>query len=367
VSYKDNILTIKTTEENNTIIPKVLYTAPIVDKAYIEANGDDALYLKPIGTGPYKVSEFIPGTSVSMETWDGYPFTKPQIDKITFTAIAEDANRYIAVETGQVQYAGLVSAMEKDLAVKNNDLSTYEVASKRTLVFVFNTEKPPLDNVNIRRALSYALDRDSFCALLGGRTPAESPLFGGFDGWYTVPSTLPQYDLDKAKELLAAEGYSTSNPLKLELNYFLPDPGLELYQSALKSIGVDLVLNQIEFSVFLSKEAPGDFDIEWSSQLQRGGTMLTDLDRFDYDFLGTRDTCRYYNEDYQNIVAQMRVTTDQQELKDLAAQANEIIGQDVPMLAVYMYPIISVMDKGLSGVTIRGDMMQSFRNATYNG
>jgi peptide/nickel transport system substrate-binding protein len=102
VTYEGNVLTVKITKANNSIIPRIITTAVIVNKAYIEANGDDAVYKNPIGTGPYKVAEFIPGTSVGIETWDGYPLST-EIHKL-LTGIPEDAT-VILRRNRQVQYA----------------------------------------------------------------------------------------------------------------------------------------------------------------------------------------------------------------------------------------------------------------------
>lgn len=366
VTYEGSTLTIKAKEPNVTTIPRAFYTAPIVNKAYIEANGDDAIYLNPVGTGPYKVTEFTPGTSVTLETWDGYPFAKPQIDKINFTAIPEASARYIAVESGQLQYAGLVTGMELQLAEKESDLSVLTGSSSRYVGFGFNCEKAPFDNANVRRAIVHAIDRESIAQLNGGRPSVQSMLFAGFD-LYADPESMPEYDLEKAKALLEAEGYNASNPLKFSILLWQPDPGIELIQSALKSIGVEMTLEQVEFSVFLTKEGPGEFEAVWTSAPNRGGIALTDLDRYDYSFAGSRDITRYSNPAYDAIANQMRISTDPQELKSLAMQAHEIIGQDVPMVGVYLTPIISVMDNKLTGVTVRGDMIQSFRNATYTG
>jgi peptide/nickel transport system substrate-binding protein len=366
VTYEGSTLTIKAKEPNTTTIPRAFYTAPIVNKAYIEAGGDDAIYLKPVGTGPYKVTEFTPGTSVTIETWDEYPFAKPQINKINFTAIPENSARYIAVESGQLQYAGLVSGMELKLAEQASNLSVLKGSSTRYVGFGFNCEKAPFDNANVRRAIVSAIDRDSIAQLNGGRPSVQSMLFAGFD-LYADPESMPKYDLEKAKAMLEAEGYNASNPLKFTILLWQPDPGIELIQSALKSIGVEMTLEQVEFSVFLTKEGPGEFQAVWTSAPNRGGIALTDLDRYDYRFAGSRDITRYNNPAYDAIADQMRVSTDPQELKELALQAHEIIGQDVPMVGIYLTPIISVMDKGLSGVTVRGDMIQSFRNATYPG
>jgi peptide/nickel transport system substrate-binding protein len=366
VTYEGSTLTIKAKAPNTTTIPRAFYTAPIVNKAYIEAGGKDAVFLKPVGTGPYKVTEFTPGTSVTIETWDGYPFAKPQINKIKFTAIPENAARYIAVESGQLQYAGLVSGMELKLAKQASDLSVLTGSSTRYVGFGFNCEKAPFDNANVRRAIVSAIDRESIAQLNGGRPSVQSMLFAGFD-LYADPQSMPKYDLEKAKAMLEAEGYNASNPLKFTILLWQPDPGIELIQSALKSIGVEMTLEQVEFSVFLTKEGPGEFQAVWTSAPNRGGIPLTDLDRYDYRFAGSRDITRYNNPDYDTIADQMRVSTNPEELKTLAKQAHEIIGQDVPMVGIYLTPIISVMDKGLTGVTVRGDMIQSFRNATYTG
>ena len=364
VTYEGNILTIKAKEPNVTTIPRAFYTAPIVNKAYIEANGDDAVFLKPVGTGPYKLTEFTPGTSVTIETWDDYPFTKPQINKINFTAIPENSSRYIAVESGQQQYAGLVTAREAQTADGESNLSVLRGDSNRYVGFGFNCEKPPFDNVNLRRAIVHAIDRENIALLNGGRPPVQSMLFGSFD-LYADPASMPEYDLDKAKAMIEAEGYGASNPLKFSVLLWQPDPGLELIQSSLKSIGVEMTLEQVEFSVFLTKEGPGEFEGVWTSAPNRAGTPLTDLDRYDYSFAGSRDITRYSNPAYNEIANKMRVSTDPAELKSLAMQAHEIIGQDVPMVGVFLTPIISIMDAKLTGVTVRGDLIQSFRYATY--
>ena len=365
VTYEGNKLTVKVLKADNTIVPRIMNTAIIVNKAYITANGDDAIYMKPIGTGPYKITEFIPGTKAVLETWSGYPFEQPQITKITYTSIPENANRYIAVETGKVQYAALVSSLEMNLAEKNDKLSTMRGDSLKVTCFCFNCEKPPFNNVDVRRALAYAFDRESFCALQGGRPEAASMIFAGYKDLYTVPDTMPTFDLDKAKELLEGAGYNASNPLTFELIYWAPDPGLELYQSTLKTIGVEASLKQVEFSTYLSLEGPGDFTMVYTAQTNRGGLSLTDLDRFDSALIGSRDISRYSNDEVQKLIETMRTTNDQAELKSCAVEMSTILGQDVPMFAAFQQPLFSVTDKKLSGVILRGDMWQCFRFATY--
>ena len=369
IFYEGNKLTIRVVEENNSLLTRILSTAIIVNKNYIEENGEDAVFSKPIGTGPYKIAEFTPGTIAVLEKWEDYPFEKPQIDKITFIVSAEDAARYILIETGQAQYTAWLTPYEMDLAERNDKTSTFYGESRKISSICFNCERPPFDNVNVRRALSYAVDRDAFASLQGGgRPPIRSILFGGYSMYYESPN-LPDYNLDKAKELLESEGYNESNPLRFELLTYAPaDPGLELYQSALKSIGVEMQINAVEISVMMSMEGSGDFEVEWVNQLNRGNHPLTDLDRFDYvNFFGTRDISRYYNKRVQEIVERMRVSSDQQEMDALTIEINDILADEVPMIGVIIPQNLAAMDSRLSGVVIRPDVVMNFRDAIYSG
>lgn len=366
-TYEGNVLTIVITEPNVTTFSKIVDKVLIVNKAYIEAGGDDAVFLRPVGTGPYRVAEFIPGTRVVLETWDGYPFDKPQISRITYIGIPEDSARYIAAETGQIQYAALVTAMEVGLADANNDVTVRRVQSVRVRGFSFNCEDEIFSNVNIRRALAHAMDRDSMCALLGGRPPAAGFMLAGYPEWYVEDAGYLQYDLDLAKQMLAAEGYDESNPLRFSVTYFFPDPAVELYQASLRTIGVEMTLDLVEFSVYLSREGPGDFQMAWTAQTNRNGHPFTDLDRFDISLIGSRNISRYSNQRVQEIVNLMRTSSDNTQLHSLAREISSTLASEVPMVGIYLDPLYSICANGLTGVTIRPDTQQAFRNATYTG
>jgi len=229
VSSNGNVLTINFVDTNNASPTSVLWTAVIVNKKYIEANGDDAIHIKPIGTGPWKVTEFVPTTSCKVETWKDYPFTKPQIDVINFSNMPDATTRYVAVETGQVQFADMMGQTEADLAKDNDKLYVLEKPSTTTMCFLMTNHKPPFDNVNVRRAMLYAMDRESMAEIEHG-VPVKSVIFGGNDLYYKESDQLPEFDLEKAKQLLAEEGYDESNPLTFELVSTVSRACQELFQ-----------------------------------------------------------------------------------------------------------------------------------------
>ena len=366
VTYDGNTLTLVGTSSAAAIASRVLSVAIIVNKSYIENGGDDALNMRPIGTGPYTVTEFTPGSSCTIELWDGYPFEKPQIDKINFFLIAETASRYIAVETGLMNFVNQLTPYEMQMAEDDAGLSTLTGDSRMDVVFIINCAKPPFDNVNVRRALAYAFDRASFCLLQGGRLAEETTLFCGYDDLRHVSSNLPDYNLDRAREMLEAEGYSGSNPLRFELSVNgTSDPGLEMYQSTLRSIGVDMTINVKEFSVYLASEMSGEFDINYTVLGTVGATPLEFLDRYDINMLGARNVSRYSNDHVQEIIEQMRIENDQQALRRMAVEISDIIAQDVPLIPVYLLQTYCAMDKGLTGVIIDRNRIINFLNATY--
>lgn len=366
VSYEGNVLTIKFKNNFVTTPQKVLVISFIVNKAYIEAGGEDAIYLNPVGTGPFKVAEFTPLASATLEAFDDYYAGKPNIDKINFVGIAETDARYIALETGDLQFAGDLDYVSLTLAEENPDLHMIATPAQTTNCMAFNVTRAPFDNVNVRRALLHALDVEGWAAFYNDPV-GRSMLFGGFPDMYYEASNYPEYDLEKAKAMLEAEGYNESNPLVFELLCVVPHPGQVMYQSALKSIGVEMTVYRPEFSIYIGKETSSDFDMLFTGQGNRGNLALTDLDRFSNDMFGSRNFSLYTTDEVQEIINKMRVTTDQAEMTALSHEINEILANDVPMAAIFLGNYRHAAANGLTGFRYDGWGRTDFRNASYTG
>ena len=330
ISYEGTTLTIKFTDASLTSPSRLLANVVIINKEYVENGGDDAIYINPIGTGPYKKTEFTPGATATIETWDGYPFEKPQIDIIHFRAIEESSTRYVALETGEVQFIGFINATEYDLAKENPDLDVGNANSRRCWSLVFNCETGPfVDNVNLRKGICYAIDRDSWIQLAGGQRVAQtSMLFNGYPDLYAESDKVPGYDLDKAKELLEGEGVNPNNRLEVNLICVEGDPGLDMLAATLYQLGVDLNINILEHSVYLQKEGAGEFDMAFIPQANRANHPLNDLDRYDSSLIGTRDLARYTNPRCDELIAQMRVESDTAKIKEMAKELNDIVAEE---------------------------------------
>lgn len=366
-TYNGSTLTLVFADNAVYTPSRVLSTVVIVNRSYIESVGDDAVNNKPVGTGPYAVTEFTPGASATLEVWDGYPFEKPQISKINYSYIFEDSTRYIALETGLVDIVDNMSANDMKMA-KESGFSTSTTELRQFYTFWFNCSRPPFDNVNIRRALTYAFNRDGFCALEGGRIPETVMLFSGYDGLERTSGNMPEYDLEKAKALLAEEGYNASNPLRVEVKPInRSDPGIEMYQFDLLNIGVELVITVREFSSWLADMLSGEFEMIFVPYPNKYFHALTDINRLDINQIPENNETRFYNERAQALVEAMRVENDQQKLLQMAVELQDIVGQEVPYIPIFRLEMNYAMDSRLTGVRIDRLGITSFHRAAFSG
>lgn len=191
----------------------------IVSKKYMESLGTkdgvvtDAAYeafaLKPIGTGAYRMAEFIPNQRLVWERFDGYWGPKAPFQRVVVTRVPELSGRITALKNGEVDIITNVppdqlSVMEGDKALKIEGLVT-----PLFHVVIFNTQNPKMADARIRRALSLAIDRDTLNeALWQGRAVVPSThTYRQFGDLYMPELKTFEYNPDEARRLLKEAGY----------------------------------------------------------------------------------------------------------------------------------------------------------------
>ncbi len=153
----------------------------------------------PVGTGPYAFTDYTPGQSITLTRRDDYWGEQPAVTKATYLFRTDDAVRAAMVATGEADIAPLISQTDA-----TNPATDFAFPNSETTYLRIDYTKAPLDDIRIRQALNLAIDRDAF---LGTLIPADVEKATHM----TPPSTLGvnaiepfAYDLDKAKELVAA-------------------------------------------------------------------------------------------------------------------------------------------------------------------
>ena len=270
----DNTIVIHTVEPyvpilNNLSIP---FTA-IVPKAYIEEHGDEYFAQHPIGTGPYKMVEWNPGESIKLEAFDEYFGGTPKTKNLVMKVIPEAAQRVIAMETGEADIAYSITANDVSKIEENPDLVAVTRPSRTCYNFYFNLKNGPTADPNVRKAISYAIDRDLIIeAVLAGRaTPATSIISPTVVGYV---EGLPEYeyDLEKAKELMAQSDYPDGCNLTMVVNDNQERIEIcQVVQDMLKELNITVEIKSYEQATYIQALNNGEHNLGFSAWITSTG------------------------------------------------------------------------------------------------
>ena len=256
----ENEVTVNLRRPDPTTRQNIAFLAFIEQRRFAEAHPKDlgSPGAEPIGTGPYKVASNTPD-AITLERNQYYWGTAPVADRISFTFIPTDPTAQLAMRSGEIQGA-LVQDLKTGPAWEAIDGTKLESLPSLTSIYVsLDVANPPFDDVHLRRAIAYSIDRENLATDLYGENAillrsllpagAFSYVAGGTDEAQAFLDSLPQYefDLDKARAELAQSRYARG--LSFELTYITGAgwsklTALNLEQN-LKQIGVDVKLRAV--------------------------------------------------------------------------------------------------------------------------
>jgi peptide/nickel transport system substrate-binding protein len=224
-------------------------------------------YGKDIGlhmsmAGPFKIERFTPGQEAVLDANPDYWGGKPYLDKIIIRAYPDEASILAALQAGEVDLT-LYAPFDSVPRIQKDTSGSLKIAVGAPLVVLMlgiNTSVKPLDNVKVRQAINYAVDRDAIiqAGLAGmGQAPASilAPNDLGFD---PAGKEISHLDAAKAKQLLAESGISLPIPLSIsfENNRFWPILA-ELIASNLNDVGFKVTLDRLDIGSFNGKTSAG--------------------------------------------------------------------------------------------------------------
>ncbi len=205
----------------------------MVTKASFDASGDE-MATQPVGTGPYKLTAYESGSSMTLEKVEDYwgadladrdanPETwyyfAQNVGKIVYTKIKEASQESIALQNNDVQVALGLSGTEADNLKSNSDFTVWTTVDSKSFNVFFNCgEKSVMQSKELRQAVCYAIDAAGVLQGTGGygkqAVTFGSPVFADVDpDWKT--DDYYAFDVDKAKELIAASGVDTSKEIRI--------------------------------------------------------------------------------------------------------------------------------------------------------
>lgn len=329
-----------------------------------------------VGTGPYKLVQFSPQL-VKMDAFPKYWGAKPPNTGIDFQILSSSANLYNTFIKGEIDVAYLAFNPDQVESLKQqaNKKGWQALEEKSNVVthMMLNVKQKPLDNVVVRQALAYAIDR----SLITDRVYRKQA-----EALYSmIPSTFDSYqpifqtkygdgNIVKAKELLAKAGYNASNPLKLEVFYPATSTTREQIASTLREYAsqklagiVEIQPQAAESTAFFGNIGKGLYQIALLDWYPDFG----DPDNYIQPFLGCTKGSEaggctegasqsqgsfYYSDRMNKLIAQQRQEQNPQARQKIFTEIQQLAATDVPAVPLVQTKDYAFAQKGLQGLQI---------------
>jgi len=262
VKARDEHTVMFVTGTPSPLLPNRLVSARIPAPAHWRALGPQGFYQNPIGTGPFVVDSWGAGRielSAYRESWRA-----PILDRLSLQRIPDQASRIQALQFGGVDIATSISADDRE-AVASVGAVLKEGCSAGVAVISFVTTKPgPLQDIRVRQALNYAVNKNIIVDLLmGGVTVvASQPVPEGAFGYDPTIEPYP-YDPDRAKTLLAEAGYADGFDLTIEVTAGAgvnSDSYYAMVADDLRRVGVRVTMQTIPTQVLIKRIYDGSWE-----------------------------------------------------------------------------------------------------------
>jgi ABC-type transport system substrate-binding protein len=336
---------------------------------FVEQVGPDGLKNQANGTGPFMVEEYVPNERLTLtknpEYWqEGLPY----LDQIVYQVSRDNNTRAAMLEAGDVDVAAFLSIQDIDRFKVSDEIEIYAGSSTRHYYMSLNNTNPPLDDVRVRQAINYAIDKEGIArtVFLGYAKPAEAVIVNDEVDGFTSPGAYP-YDPERANALLDEAGWTDTNDNGTrdkdgeELSLLLRTrkdavPGdiatVELVQGMLSEVGIEIEVEIVDTASFLAQlnqpvENIPYYDIvnlTWGTFTGDAEYVLRTYYRCDAWPPVYYNYSLYCNEEVDRLIDQANMAPSREERDEIYAEVIKLVRDDAPT--------ILLLD-GLSTVAVR--------------
>lgn len=341
--------------------------AAMISPTALKKYGNKDIAFNPVGTGPFTFVEWKQTDFVKAKKFDGY-WKKgyPKVDSVTWKPVLENNTRAAMLQTGETDFAFPLPYEQDTELRKNTKLKIVTGPSIITRYLSFNMLQKPYDNLKVRQAINYAINKEALAkvAFGGYAFPAEGVVPQGVK--YAHKIAPWPYDPKKARELLKEAGYPNGFESVLWSAYTTTtaQKTIQFVQQQLAQVGIKLSLLALEPGqrtewVYAAPD-PKTAKVRmyyggWSastgeSDLAMRGVFATE------SWPPKQNNASYYsNEKVDSSIAGALKSVDEKEKTDLYRQAQEQIMKDLPWAPLVTEKNLYATSKRLSGVFVMPD------------
>ena len=228
--------------------------------AIVDKDSVDQINTNPVGTGPYRFVEQVPGDKLTLEKFDGYfdqEILNVRPERVFIIPMKDPQTRMAAVRAGEIDFAVDVP-LEQVASIATtqsvNLLQQRDGITASYMTVIFNTREGPMSDVRVRKAVQLAIDPVAInrAIYFGLGDVSCNPILPSH--WAYLTFDCPERDVEKAKGLLAEAGYDEDNPL--EISYYpeaipITQKMAEVIQQSLAEAGIEMEIVIVDSPTWL--------------------------------------------------------------------------------------------------------------------
>lgn len=325
-----------------------------------------------LGSGMFSLEEWVPGSHCSFVRYDGYRKGAAPTRRIVMKLYKEASTRLIALQTGEIDVCIDPSTTDLERIKADANLDLIQTPNVVMLYMPMQMEKKGLDNVHVRKALAYAMDK-------------ESIVFAAYDGLATVHNNyinrgqfglnenihVYEYNLEKAKEELALSGYKPGQlTFHIMVDKEFKKTAALIFQGACAQIGINIVLEEMETAALKGKlnDASLDYELalyqftddlgtDYTLRNQHGSTVQAD---------GTlkkngSNRCNMKDATFNAMLDEALVETDSAKREQDYHEIENYLDEIYPLVPICTSYINIGAKKGIVGAIWKPDAKHDFR------
>lgn len=292
--------------------------------------------LEPIGTGPFRMTDWVKDDHITLERWDKYHVPdRPFLDSVIFRAIADDTVRLTGLQTGEMQWIQQVPLQQVEALKSEGDIKVTEGRPYLPDHIYLNCTKPPFDDKRVRQAIAWAVNRDEIAqvAFFGQAETATEAIYDGNPYFSGVDLYAGGPDPERARALLAEAGVEG---LRFVFDGQPQVPTqvktAQVLQQQLRAAGIEMEIQNFESAEWFTRLFSKEFEATvsyWSATLDPVHFYLTGL-------LSSSgwNTTGYGTPEMDEALLAFATEPDEEARKAAYATVVEMVQDESPVIAI---------------------------------
>ena len=327
----------------------------------------------PLGSGPFKFvsydsSQQILDLTAHADYWQG----APSIQSLRVRVITEPNALLSELSAGRIDLAPLPTNLSPDAInslKQNSNLQVLQFNGSNVNLLTFNAASAPLNDVRVRQAICYAIDRESLIRdlLLGQAKTSHSIL--PEESWAYTPGKTYSFDPAAAKKLLDEAGFrdpdgdgprmrfNSQIVFKVSAASAAARNYANVIYNYLKAVGIPVLIETAEFNTLLDEIRRGNYQIGYGQWVGGNQDPVFYKDLFHSAEIPTetrpgRNRSRYSNKELDAILEEAIRTSDRERLKELYGRTQEIVSRDAPILPLWYQANLVIAKKNVGNIKV---------------